>query len=646
QIYQTDMAAKNLREKKRDFNQNLIEPSRSFEQLCNMMNKLEKDSNIEIAGCNRMDLLAVDVKYDVDLEPAMRKYSGQIEPEKDVATDKCGSITTTYDDIMSFLGTLENEDTPESDVAANNATIVISSCQNPSRYEVQNLSCQRDDLETAILQIEEKNATIECLKNQLKSERKAACDKMTSQKRHHVVKTKELENKYRTIVKRHQKFIEQLLAEKTDLAQKCDSLARQIKEMEQKIQRDLKVISERHAVELQRAKENMAASEKIRRERWLEMKTSKIKEMTVKGLEPELHNMMEQHQQEIQELRRTHIKELQDTELRAMRRSNQQLEQLRIELTDSHEKMLAKEKDILAARYKENLEEQEAHFQTQQKTFVEHFEREKSMLVAEQKKRDRETSVMIQQTELHFQKETERLKEQHEIAKRNCEESLKKEWLAWADNYKKEQSVTFTKAETAIRNNCQKERDKQIELAIVRLEKESREMQTKLQQSFDNKLELMKEDYDAKLQAAIKSEGIYKNKLLLLEERFKCTEIQFGKTENKLKECISNLNNMNETIVRLTTERDDAKKIARKEIETEKRELEDKIASLYQEITQNNVNRDQLMAQLHSRIKFIVTQKVLIIKNLNKKLGDANSRCEHLEKLLDQQRKEYILKTL
>lgn len=71
----------------------------------------------------------------------------------------------------------------------------------------------------------------------------------------------------------------------------------------------------------------------------------------MKGLEPELHNMMEQHQREIQELRFAHIKELQDTELRAMRRSNQQLEQLRIELTDTHEKMLAKEKDILTARW-------------------------------------------------------------------------------------------------------------------------------------------------------------------------------------------------------------------------------------------------------------------------------------------------------
>jgi len=73
--------------------------------------------------------------------------------------------------------------------------------------------------------------------------------------------------------------------------------------------------------------------------------------MTVKGLEPELHSMVEQHQQEIQELRRAHIKELQDAELRAMRRANQQLEQLRIELTDNHEKLLSKEKDILAARF-------------------------------------------------------------------------------------------------------------------------------------------------------------------------------------------------------------------------------------------------------------------------------------------------------
>ncbi|EZA48105.1 5-azacytidine-induced protein [Ooceraea biroi] len=639
------MEADNLSEKTRDFNQNLIKPSRSFEQLCSIINQLEKDSSIEIAECNRVDAC---VKHDTDVQPMLHKYSEQIEPEKDDTKDKCGAITITYEDIMSFLETFE-DGMQADNIIANSATTIFSSYKNSNTHDVpagRTFSCQQDDLETAKLQIEEKNATIECLKNQLKSERKAACDKIASQKRCHATKAKELENKYRMIVKRHQKFIEQLIDEKKDLTQKCDSLAREIKEIERKVQRDLKVITERHIVEMQRVKDNMMASEKIRRERWLEIKTTKIKEMTVKGLEPELHSMMEQHQQEIQELRRAHIKELQDVELRAMRRSNQQLEQLRIELTDSHEKLLTKEKDILAARYKEKLEEQEVHFQTQQKTLAEHFEREKSILTAEQKKRDEETSAIMQQTQLHFQKETEKLKEQQEIGKQNFEQSLRKEWLAWVDDYKKQQSANFAKAEIAIRNDCQKMRDKQIEIAIARLEKESREIRVKLQQNFDNKLELMKEDYDAKLESAIKSESIHKNKLLLLEERHKCTETQFQKTEDKLKEYMSDLNNMNEVITKVTAERDNAKEIAKQEIEAEKKELKDKIASLYQEITRNNANKDQSIRELHSKIKFIITQKVFTIKHLHRKLNAADSRCDRLERLLDQQRKEYILKTV
>lgn len=52
-------------------------------------------------------------------------------------------------------------------------------------------------------------------------------------------------------------------------------------------------------------------------------------------------------------------------------------------------------------------------------------------------------------------------------------------------------------------------------------------------------------------------------------------------------------------------ERDNSKKLARQEIEGEKRELEEKIASLYHEITRINANRDTSMTQLHSRFDLI-----------------------------------------
>lgn len=204
------------------------------------------------------------------------------------------------------------------------------------------------------MQLEEKEATISLLKEQLKTERKLACEKLESQKKSNNSKLQQQEEKYRGIVKRHQKFIEQLIQEKTDLTEKCNSLVQKVKEIEIKMQRDLKAAADRHVVELQRAKDHLAAAEKIKRERWIEARTTKIKEMTVKGLEPELRNMMEQHAEEIQKLRNLHMKELQDTELRIIRRSNQQLEQLRLELTASHERMLANEKNILWTRCRIN----------------------------------------------------------------------------------------------------------------------------------------------------------------------------------------------------------------------------------------------------------------------------------------------------
>lgn len=139
----------------------------------------------------------------------------------------------------------------------------------------------KKDLATVQLQLEEKNATISLLKEQLKTERRLACDKLESQRKSSASKLQQQDEKYKGIVKRHQKFIEQLISEKTDLTEKCNSLAQRVKEIEIKMQRDLKAATQRHTVELQRAKEHFAAAEKIKRERWIEARTTKIKVLTI-----------------------------------------------------------------------------------------------------------------------------------------------------------------------------------------------------------------------------------------------------------------------------------------------------------------------------------------------------------------------------
>ncbi|XP_047354936.1 centrosomal protein of 131 kDa [Vespa velutina] len=715
-VSETDKCVNDVKMKMRsleisDCNQNLIEPNNSsFEQLCKMINDLEGNIIEDVPGSRHFDAASItDNRGEV---PSLNmRYSNQLEPEKDHCKDKCGSIGATYEDIMSFLATLEDGITRirekkrkkllflpttfhreyyctfqclylrcihfiiiifqqtqiafvdyPNEVHANRTEPVTSAiiqdifikdkfssyldhnkC-DPLRNYFSNAF--KDDLSTAQLQLEEKEATIKLLKNELKNEREAACEKLNVENKKHVSRLETQEKKYQTIVKRHQKFMEKLISEKTDLTDKCNSLAQRIKEIESKAEKDMKVCTDRHLVELQRAKEHFAASEKIRRERWLEARTSKIKEMTVKGLEPELRSMVEQHQLEIQEIRSTHIKELQDSELRIIRRSNQQLEQLRLELTASHEKVLASEKNILWTRYKEKLEEQEEQFRTERIKFAEDLERERNRFDEELAKRDMEKDTIIRQTYTRLQKELEDEKLKHQAEKEALRESLQMEWTEWLENYKKQQIIKLEKSENKIREESQRERDRQIELAIGRLEKEARDMKTVVQQSYESKLRSVKEKYEMELHIATDNEKIHKQALISMENKLAQTENRLKTMKNKLEECVNNLSNKNVLIETLTAERDNAKGIARREIEGEKRVLEDKIASLFQELTQNNANKEMLMSQLYSRVKLIITQKVLTIKNLSKELEGVNAKCGHLEKLLDQQRKEYILKSL
>lgn len=70
----------------------------------------------------------------------------------------------------------------------------------------------------------------------------------------------------------------------------------------------------------------------------------------MKGLEPELHRMNTRHQQEVSDLRLLHKQELDELELRAARKTAQQMEQLRDFLTAEKEEALAREKELFRQR--------------------------------------------------------------------------------------------------------------------------------------------------------------------------------------------------------------------------------------------------------------------------------------------------------
>ena len=59
-------------------------------------------------------------------------------------------------------------------------------------------------------------------------------------------------------------------------------------------------------MELTKQKEVAVATEKLRRERWVAEQSKKIKEITVKGLEPEIQRLIAKHKAEVQKIKVLH----------------------------------------------------------------------------------------------------------------------------------------------------------------------------------------------------------------------------------------------------------------------------------------------------------------------------------------------------
>ncbi len=125
------------------------------------------------------------------------------------------------------------------------------------------------------------------------------------------------------------------------------------------------------------------ATEKLRREKWIEDKTKKIKEMTVKGLEPEIQNLIGKHKNEIKTLKSIHEAELLQADERASQRYIRMIEEMRQNFEQEKELSVNKEREMAKQRYEKSLQDEEKSFLEQRRRLYAEIEEEKNR-IAEQ----------------------------------------------------------------------------------------------------------------------------------------------------------------------------------------------------------------------------------------------------------------------
>lgn len=89
---------------------------------------------------------------------------------------------------------------------------------------------------------------------------------------------------------------------KRELASQIKSYQGKIKMAEERVESSVEKVEKQGQAELDEAAASWGEGEVIRRKKWLERKTKEIREITIKGLEPEVERIIEEHKGECERL--------------------------------------------------------------------------------------------------------------------------------------------------------------------------------------------------------------------------------------------------------------------------------------------------------------------------------------------------------
>ncbi|ERL90999.1 hypothetical protein D910_08341 [Dendroctonus ponderosae] len=391
--------------------------------------------------------------------------------------------------------------------------------------------------------------------------------------------------------------------------------------LEDRYNTNSKALEHKHQVEIKKLKEMHTAGEKIRRDRWIEGKTQKIK------------NMEKRQQQELSDLRALHKREIEDLELKAARKLQNQCETLREQLVAEREKALSHEREVVRQRYEKLVESEEKGYQEQRRRLqADHANRIKEC-------EERESQVQfekdkaIKQAQEEFEDRIQLLNYINDNKTCTTNKASQLEFESWQVNFKKQQAAIIFEKEAAIRDQCRRERDKEIENVIDRLETEASENKAQIEQSTENRIKRIREKYEKEIKDLENAEKESKAKFIDSKTKLlECEEVVIG-LKSTVKHLEMQLAQYKELSENLTKERADLKEVLRQEMNEEVHNLEKEVAHLKN-------NRDKEIQQLYSRIKVSVARKDEILNELQIEHKALQEKCIYLENMLEQQRKE------
>uniref|UniRef100_A0A8C0MMN9 Centrosomal protein 131 n=1 Tax=Canis lupus familiaris TaxID=9615 RepID=A0A8C0MMN9_CANLF len=461
------------------------------------------------------------------------------------------------------------------------------------------------------LEVEEKKQAVGLLQRALMQQRDLTVRRVKETEKELGRQLRQQRDHYEATIQRHLSFIDQLIEDKKALAERCEAVVAELKQRDQRRKDREAQVQEQHELEIKKLKELMSATEKVRREKWINEKTRKIKEITVRGLEPEIQKLIARHKQEVKKLKSVHEAELLQADARAAQRCARQVEELR--------EQLEREKEALGQQERERAQQrQRAELEELRRQLEESSAAEGRALRAE------------------FEKGREEQERRHQMEMKALKDQLEAERQMWEANCAKKEEAWLLTRERELREEVRRGRDKEIELVIHRLEADMTRAREESERAAESRVQRLRDKYDAELSELEQSER-------KLQDR--CTELKgrLGEAEGEGLRLQGLLRHKEKELARVTAVNEQLVGERSGLAEVLRREFADRLAASEED---TRVARAEL-AELRARqrleleqlsVKLALTKKEEAVRSLRKQHEAAVKRADHLEELLEQRK--------
>lgn len=350
------------------------------------------------------------------------------------------------------------------------------------------------------LELKEHEKTVHVLRAEVKRLKEAGEEDKSQLQKEMKSKLSLQRKEYESIIKRHLGMIDKILLEKEDLAKQCNTMTEEYQALEKKMKDKIVLMEENHNRDLKQKRDLWEATEKVKRDRWIQEKTKLIKDQTVKGLEPEIQRMVAQHKQQMKRMEEKYREDMIREREILMEQQRQEIETYRDRIAIERRKAAEEEREIARQKYEKNSERDEMEFQQQRRKMLASFEEQKDRLVASMKDEKRMAEVnwkkmlddakqQVENVKLQKQEAMNEMQKVHQEEVARVREKHAADIAAAKNQVRAVFEQEFREKEKQLREKLVKDRDHEIEMVIDRLEQEtysnSSDLTRKHRQEFD-----------------------------------------------------------------------------------------------------------------------------------------------------------------